>query len=93
MLENEERAHQQKAGIFHEGGSVAFDSMSDELKNPSTDEESQAPLPIEENHHQGCHDGRNPDDMRGMIHGVFVISMVAVYPALHCSGVLGRDLS
>jgi len=56
--------------------------MADELKDPTADEESHTPLPVEEDYHQGGDDGRDPDEMSEVVERMIVIGAITIDPAL-----------
>ncbi len=66
--------------------------MADELEDPTADEESHTPLPVEENHHQRGDDRRDTDEMSEVVERVIVIGAIAIDPALDAAGSIGRTV-
>ncbi len=82
LLDDEKRTDEQESWILHEGRFVPLDSVTDELQDPATDKQPEAPLPVEEDHHQGSDDGGDPYEMGQVVERMVVIGSIAVDPTV-----------
>src|SRR5229473_134340 len=72
------RPNQQMNRIAQERRLISFDRMSDELKYPTDDKQSQRPAPTKEEQRQRHGDHRNPDRVRQTVQRMPMSGFVAV---------------
>ena len=92
LLKYEEWAYQKESWVFHEGGFISLYSMSDELKYPAADKESDSPAPIDKEDKEGDHNRRYSYEVGGMIQGMIVVRVIAINPILNRPLILCRGV-